>query len=292
MRKIYNPHMAKKNGGSAHDRAVAKSSQEQKSPKLSPDTLDALSAVKKGSQKKDGKLKSFFSKGWVQTTILSAVFLILALPATDFYTWFKAWVFPPIKVTPSEITYGVTAPGAVNAFSDSYNLKITNTTDQNVYNVFVKLLADSTTASIYNFALTIEQDGLKPMDPDTPYGQNVGDVLDMGCFDPSNRAVFIFLLPHMEPNGHRELNLTYRNADYNNATISPKPGTLTVPDPAHGFVVRSQIVSFTKEQPPTYKSANGELSLFSPLKENLNLKCAPPTLTALPSNPMNNHPAP
>jgi hypothetical protein len=251
--------MAKQKGGNAHNRAVAK--------------------TPKNQEPRDQSVRQFLSNGWVIGIVLGVVFLVASIFATEMFARWKASRIPTIKVTPTEITYGVPKTGAINAFSDSYNFKFANTTDQDVYNVFVKLLVDTTSVSLYDFGLKVEQSGMKPIDPDTPNGQKVGDVLDAGCFDASNRVVFLIFMPHLEPNGHRELSLTYMNDDYSKGSVSPTTRTLTLPDSTHGFTVRPQVMQFTKDPTPIHRSANGEYFQLGTLDQSL--KCYPTTATSL-----------
>ncbi len=211
----------------------------------------------------------FFSNIWVNGIVL----LILSLVAAEMIARWKASKIPTIEIDPPQITFGKSTPEATDTFSGQDIFRITNTTEQDIYGVVVKLRVDTTKVSIEDFGFSVPKSSLKPLDPYSPNGQLIGDLLDTACLDTSNHIVFLIYMPHLEPKDSRVVSLTYKNPGYDRTDITPKAGeTITLPDPKQGFTVRAELSDFSKEPISTHRTNSGTLYLLPIFKESL--KCA------------------
>jgi len=262
--------MVKRTGGNAHDRALAKSAQKKSA---APASFLSSSDVNPSAKQPGSRIRQatarLFSNIWVNGIIL----LILGLIATEMVARWKSSKIPTVEISPLQITFGVSTPGATNTFSDQDIFRITNRTEQDIYGVVVKLRVDTTKVSIENFEFGVPQSSLKPLDPYSPNGQVIGDLLDTACLDASNHIVFLVYMPHLDPKDSRVVSLAYKNPGYDRPDTAPTAGeTITLPDPKLGFTVRAELSDFSKKPIPTHRTRSGTMYLLPVFKESL--KCA------------------
>jgi hypothetical protein len=182
-----------------------------------------------------------------------------ALPPPAFAHSKRHRAVPPVTIVPAQVTYGAIRAQAVNPLSDTYNFRISNNLNKDVYEVTFKLRVMSTSEAANDFVFHVEKASRKPLNESDPLGSTVGDIWGLDCIDIHRRTVLFRVIYHLSPREVREVGLTHINPDTgHDASTLSMPQHITIPNARvkGGIVVRSELSHFSTSPVPRLGRAN------------------------------------
>jgi hypothetical protein len=178
--------------------------------------------------------------------------------------------FPRVTITPDNVIFG-TVPLGGNSLSETYKFRISNTADQDLYEISFKLRVEIPSVTTVHFKFGVPKSSQKPINENTAEGRTVGDIFGADCIDADGRTVFFRNIVHLDPHESREVTLT-RVVDEQAPALpfGHFPTHLAMPSDKSGIRVSASIAHYTRD--PTHSLARRGLGVV-PFYVDEQLKC-------------------
>jgi hypothetical protein len=154
-------------------------------------------------------------------------------------------ICPTVTISPSRVSFG--SISASTDTSESYNFRIQNRTDDDLYMVFFKLRVESSSVTSNDFYFDVPKSSQRAMDESTDVGRKFADIGGMNCSDAKNQPVFLRFITHLAPGDSREVTLSRVNpkADSTPPSGAPPPKITAPQNDSAAISVRSTISGFS-----------------------------------------------